>query len=426
MTSTIQTTSEALAGDVAALEDVWSGGVDDPYPLYAELRRRGPVYEGDVLEQWGLPSSAGDRSGRRFFTVLGYADVMAVLRDGRTFTSGVHYRGALGSLFDDRMMVLALDGDEHRTARGLLQEAFSSQSIQKWRTSFIEPLVMDEFITPLLPRLHCDLLEDFAAAYPVRSVYRIIGMPDDPDAYRQFVLWGLRMLAAPSSDPAARESALQASKDMFDHLCHVLARRRLAGQIRGDDLISRLFSAVHEGRQLTDREIAGFLRTILPASAESTTRTFCNLMTLLLQNPAVLAELRSDRSMLPNAVEEAVRLEPVISVITREVQEDVEIAGIKIPRGSIISAATAAAGRDGTVFERPNEFDLHRPRKPALGWGFGPHMCLGMQVARAEIEAAVEAILDHMPRLRLDPDYPAPKLRGAMLRSPASVHVRWD
>jgi cytochrome P450 len=416
----------AHTDDVAALDDVWNGGVDDPAEVYRQLRSQCPVVQEDVLARWGIPSTAGDRSKRRFFTLLNYADVMTVLRDAKTYTSGVQNEG-LGYIFDG-MMILGMDGEEHKNARALLQEAFSPRAIEKWRSSFIEPLVLEEFIAPLLSRGRCDLLADFAASYPVRSVYRIIGLPDDPVAYGQFVSWGLRMLAAPSHDSAANgpDAALQASKDMLEHLCSVLRQRRDAGQIDGDDLISSLFNAVHEGRNLTDHEIAGFLRTVLPASAESTTRTFCNLMVHLLQQPGALETIRADRSLIPNAVEEAVRLEPVVSSVTREVQRDVEFWGVTIPKGSIISASTAAAGRDETVFSNPDEFDLHRPRKPAPGWGFGPHMCIGMQVARAEIEVAINLLLDHMPRLRLDPDFPPPKLRGAMLRSPAAVHVRWD
>ena len=105
---------------------------------------------------------------------------------------------------------------------------------------------------------------------------------------------------------------------------------------------------------------------------------------------------------------------------------EVEVRGVKIPKGAAISACTASANRDEDVFENSEIFDIHRPAKPNFGFGFGPHMCVGMFVAKAEILSAANRILDLLPNLRLDPDHAAPQVTGVHSRGVKALHVLWD
>jgi Cytochrome P450 len=423
--------ANALVEGMADLSAAFGGGIDDPFLVYDRLRAQGDVVPVDLLAAFGLRSKAA-AGEQPVFTLFRFSDIQAVLRDAATFTSSINQR-RIGFLFDD-LMILGMDGAQHKFMRSLLQPAFGAGVIARWKERMMAPLIAEEFIKPLLARGRCDLLADFAIEFPVRSVYHIIGLPDDPTAYSRFATWGLEILRAPTADPEKDPagfaetvaSAVAASKGMYDQLRPIIAARRASGLIEGDDLISSLLRASHQGESLDDHQIACFLRTVMPAAAETTTRTFCNLMLMLLNDADLFDAVRRDRSLIPAAIDEAVRLEPVLSIITRETKADTEIAGVVIPAGSAILLCAATAGRDEAAYPDPHVFDLHRPRKIPLGFGSGPHMCIGMQVAKAEMEAALNALMDMMPRLRLDPDYPEPLIKGVIFRGPSALHVRWD
>jgi len=194
----------------------------------------------------------------------------------------------------------------------------------------------------------------------------------------------------------------------------------------GNDLISRLIRAEYEGRKLDDHEITTFVRSLLPAAGETTTRTFGSLMVLLLERPELLERVRNDRSLVGKAIDEAVRFEPVATFKVRQAAEDIELAGMQIPKGAMVQCIVASANRDEEVFENSETFDIDRKLKPSFGFGFGPHMCIGQFIAKTELQVALNAVLDLLPNIRLDPDFPAPRITGAQLRGPHSVRVIWD
>jgi cytochrome P450 len=144
----------------------------------------------------------------------------------------------------------------------------------------------------------------------------------------------------------------------------------------------------------------------------------------LLTHDEALAAARQDRSFLRSVVEESVRWSPTDPVFARFVAEDCELGGVQIPAGAVAHACLAAANRDPLRWDRPDEFDPFRAYKPHIGFGHGPHTCLGMHVARAEMTYGITALLDHFPQMTLDPDAPAPQLVGLYERGPTSVPVR--
>jgi cytochrome P450 len=149
-------------------------------------------------------------------------------------------------------------------------------------------------------------------------------------------------------------------------------------------------------------------------------------MTLLLERPQLLDRVRKDRSLVPKAIDEAIRFEPVATFKVRQAAQDLELAGMAIPKGAMVQCIVSSANRDEEAFENSEEFDIDRKPKPSFGFGFGPHMCIGQFIAKTELQVAVNAILDLMPNLRLDPDMPPPQITGAQLRGPKHVHVVWD
>jgi cytochrome P450 len=119
------------------------------------------------------------------------------------------------------------------------------------------------------------------------------------------------------------------------------------------------------------------------------------------------------------------RYEPVATTKVRQAAKDLEIRGVQIPKGAMVQCCVSSANRDEDVFENPDEFDIDRKQKPSFGFGYGVHLCIGQFVAKAELTSALNGILDLMPNLQLDPDFPPPQISGAMLRGASEIHVKW-
>ena len=420
--------SEKLEKAFAALSKNYRGLDVDLYAVSREKRQTTPVMEGDFMASLSVPTHAGQRHGHPTYAVFKYNDIKAVLQDAATFTSGFIAKG-LGTFFGgDGLIIIAMDGDQHRKARGLLQPVFTPQSVNPWRAE-IERSIREEFIAPLVPNKRADLM-DFALYFPMRVIYALIGFPQENigDFY-EYAAMGLTILAGPKNDPAeeeaARQNAVSASQGLYDAVIKLVAQRRAEGA-NGDDLISRLIRAEFEARRLDDMEIATFVRSLVAAGGETTTRTFSSVMTLLLQRPELLARVRDDRSLVSKLIDEAIRFEPTSTVKVRQAARDVEIGGVMIPQGALVQCVIASANRDEDIFENADEFDIDRKLKPSFTFGYGPHMCIGQFVAKLELSAAVNAVLDLFPNVRLDPDQPAPQIQGGQLRGASSIPVIWD
>jgi cytochrome P450 len=149
------------------------------------------------------------------------------------------------------------------------------------------------------------------------------------------------------------------------------------------------------------------------------------LIVHLFDNPDVLARVKADRTLIPKALNESMRYDPVAGFMARQALHDVTLSDTLVPKDTAVTLAVSAAHRDPDVFENPDMFNIDRPSKAMLGFGYGVHLCLGMPVAKMEIEAAVNALLD-LPNLRLDPDKPKPKILGLHMRGPDAIHLIWD
>jgi cytochrome P450 len=293
----------------------------------------------------------------------------------------------------------------------------------------MDAIIRNEYLQPLVASKYADLM-DFALHFPIRLIYSLIGFPEnEPERVKQVATWALAILAGPQVDPEkaaqARSAAMKAAKNLYDAVMEAVVQVRAAGAT-GEDLISRLIRAEYEGRQLDDHEITTFVRSLLPAAGETTTRTFGSLLVLLLERPELLERVRNDRALIGKAIDEAVRFEPVATFKVRQAAQDLEIDGVKIPKGAMVQAIVMSANRDEDVFEHADMFDIDRKPKPSFGFGFGPHMCIGQFIAKTEMQVALNAVLDLLPNLRLDPTKPTPKITGAQLRGPHELHVVWD
>lgn len=418
--------NQALERAYTSVSDTYKG-TGDIHAACREARAKSPIFVGDFVKQFGIPTNAGLQQGTRpTFALFRHQDIMAVLRDASNFTSGFIAEG-LGAFFDG-LIVLAMDGEQHRKVRALLQPAFMPETVNKWRDP-IDDVIRKDFLEQMIPLKKADLVE-FGLGVPIRVMYALLGFPtDNKEQYRQYAAWALAMVGGNQVDPErfeeARRTAGVAVARLYEVIHEVVVERRAQGS-QGDDVVGKLLRAEHEGRMLDDHEVTTFVRSLLPASGETTTRTFSSVMTLLLTTPGLIDHVRADRSLVPKLIDETVRYEPVATFKIRETAKEVEFHGVTIPKGSFIQCMVVSANRDEEVFEHPDVFDIDRRTKLSFGFGFGPHMCIGQFVAKMELNCAINAILDLLPNLRLDPDHPVPVIEGAQLRGAPHIHVLWD
>ncbi len=181
-----------------------------------------------------------------------------------------------------------------------------------------------------------------------------------------------------------------------------------------------------EDEKLPTEIAVSFLRQLMNASGDTTYRSTSSFFVGLLSNPAQFAAVKADRSLIPQAIEEALRWEGPLTIAVRQTTCDVEINGVLIPKGAKVDLMQASANHDATQFENPERFDIFRPRKRNLAFAYGAHICIGQHLARIEMERAINMLLDRLPNLRLDPDYPPPSIIGVNSRAPKEVRVVFD
>ena len=165
---------------------------------------------------------------------------------------------------------------------------------------------------------------------------------------------------------------------------------------------------------------------LAPAGAETTYRSSSNLLFGLLTHPEQLEALRSDRSLMPRAIEEGLRWEPPLTGIMRVSMKDAEVCGQRIPAGSVVYVSMGSANRDESRYENPEAFDIFREPQQHMAFAYGPHRCLGQHLARMETTVALNAVLDRLPKLRLDPAWEDPHITGRGFRSPPKLPVLFD
>ena len=231
------------------------------------------------------------------------------------------------------------------------------------------------------------------------------------------------MLAIGQTDYVHAAQAMEASDKLGAYFKGLVDHRRAHP---GDDLISLLALTEVEGEYLPEDVLISFLRQLMNAAGDTTYRGTSVLLTALLENPDQFEAIRADRGLIPQAIEEALRWDGPVAVQSRMAAVDMELAGVRIPAGSLLDVVAGAANRDPALFPDPDRFDIFRARKPHWSFARGPHICVGQHLARVEMTRALHAIIDHLPNLRFDPERPRPEIRGSMMRVPRHLHVCFD
>ena len=394
------------------------GGANrDLYARLAELHRQGPVVLADLAEfidPSSVPGGAKVPEGLlEVYVALSHDAVSEVLRDGKRFSSSL-YSAVMGPVMG--RTILEMDEPEHSRVRGLLQQAFTKRSLERWERDVVAPVV-NRLVDQFAGSGHADLVRQFTFPFPVSVIALMLGLPEKH--HHDFHRWAVELISFSFN----AETALAASKSLADLFRPLLHERR---ERPGDDLLSLLAVAELDGERLSDDDIFAFLRLLAPAGAETTYRSSSNLLFGLLTHPDQLDALRSDPRRMDNAIDEGLRWEAPLTGILRTATEDTEVCGVKIPAGAMVQVQMGAANHDPTRYPDPERFDIFRTPKQHMAFAFGPHRCLGMHLARMETRVALQALFDRCPGLRLDPAWEDPHISGASFRSPRQLPVLFD
>ena len=373
----------------------------DPYPDWNARRCEAPV---EVREVFGAPS----------VSVLSRDACEAALKDEQTFSSEIN-QTSMGPYMGT--VILGMAGREHTAYRNLVSHAFRRSALEKWESELIAPTI-GGLLDAIAPRGRADLVAEVTSRYPLIVITTLMGVPvEDVDRFRA---WAEDV----SGGPLDPERGMASSKAMREYLTPIVEERRRAPQ---DDLISDIVHAEIDGEKLSDEHIFGFLRLLLPAGAETTYRMFGTTLFSLLSRPEVLDRVRQDRSLVPRAIEETLRWQTSVSLVARVAAKDTTLHGCPISAGTSVSVLLGSANRDEKHFEAGDEWDLDRPGEPShLAFGWGRHLCLGMHLARLELQVGVNAVLDRLPNLRFDPDADPAEIRGRAFRGPVTLPVVFD
>ncbi|MDP9335012.1 MAG: cytochrome P450 [Actinomycetota bacterium] len=384
-------------------------GVDwlmaQPYESWGEVRRSEcPVVaiNGDVMG----PGT--------FYQVARFKDADSVLRDDKTFSSSIN-ADHIGQFMGD--LILAMNGEEHRKYRNLVAKAFRASQLERWDETLVRPTI-NRLLDAIAPLGHADLVASVTSKYPVQVICGIAGVPlEDSDRFAQ---WAEEI----NTGPLAPERGHRASTAMVEYLRPLVEARRVKST---GDFLSDLVHAEVDGERLSDDKIYGFLRLLLPAGGETTFRVMGNALFALLAHPDDLAKVYADRDLIPEVIEETLRWESSVTMVSRVATADTEVGGCPIASGSPVGVLTGSANHDETRWDDASEWELGRPVQHHLAFGTGPHQCLGMHLARLELRIGLNAILDRLPGLRLDPETAeSAVIEGYAFRGPRALPVIFD
>jgi cytochrome P450 len=365
----------------------------DPYPIYQYFQANFPVFWDKNLQAWIVTRSA---------------DISTVLHSPDEFLSN---RVEIGrrrfpdsefvGLFDMiARLMLQSDGESHGRWRHLVAQSFKRHAIEAYAPRV--RCLVDEILDHYTGSGVMEFVEDIASPLPVLIISEILGIPASDRAQIKrwcdsFSIVALNFYSTISE--AQLRAGSDAVKSFSDHLRDLLQDCR--GRAGGSGLLSVLVNAEDKGDQLDFDDVVANTILLLNAGNETTTVLLSNAAHVLCTRPDIQASLRRDHSRIPALIEETLRCFPPVQFIGRLVAQDSTLGGKAIGKGDLVIVFLGAAGRDGSVIDAPQDFRIDRPKSPHLSFGAGPHVCLGLQLARLECQILIEAMLARYSSLQL-------------------------
>jgi cytochrome P450 len=382
-------------GGAATIEELEA----DPHPLLARLREQEPVSWVPVLGAWLVT--------RRDL-------VVQAMRDPETFTVD-DPRFSTAQVIGPSM--LSLDGDAHGANRDPFARAFRLDAVRERFTEVVR-VETDVLIDAFADDGHTELRRSVAGPLAVRVMIVALGLEQTPP---RTVLGWYDAIVGAVTDITAGAPVPAAGSDAYAELAASIDRASA-----GDADSSLVAAAAGVAGGLSSEQVAPNAAVLLFGGIETTEGMIANLVLHVLRDEAQRDLLLADPGLLPNAVDESLRLEPAAAVIDRYATRDAELGGVSIGMGDPVTLSIAAANRDPDSFADPNRFDIRRPNANRhVTFAHGPHVCLGMHLARLEAQTALGRLLERLPGLRLE-DAHASAPRGLVFRKPPTLEVLWD
>lgn len=390
----------------------------DPYAFYEQLRGKGDIVWDADLNAW---------------LVTSYDTCREALRQDDVAYDSPHQEGRR-LLFGGTRALPALKGEAHERLHGWWLAEFSPRRVAEWRSSVIRPIVGD-CIERFIERGSAELAEELSERIPIRVITRLMGLPwqddDFVDTYRRLNHQIVNVLNhrthVDKNDKAAAEriwnEGLAAASEIEAMITPFIMARQ-SGE--GDDLISKFW---RDGPRLIEdwnlSDVMANTRLMLQAGSDTTTYATSNMAYLMLTRPGLMDELRSaDEQKLTAFVEEVLRLHGPVHLRSRHAIKDTALSECPFAKGDTVIPVVAAANRDPARYARPGEIDLARKTpRDHLAFHFGPHVCVGAALARAELLETAIALRERMPEMRLDPAAEPPGMTGWLMRAYRPLHV---
>jgi cytochrome P450 len=385
----------AVGSDLESVEltadEHWLDG--PPHALFKQMRSGCPIHWTERFEDF--PEEAG------FWSVTTADDIHTVSRDWRTYSSA-HGITAAGVFPQELIsaMFIGMDPPKHDRLKALFQAGFTPKRIADHEDAIraIAVKVLDR-LEGSPAREECDLVSEVAQPVVARVIGSFMGIAEEEDA-----IWARLMnstLGAGDLDvnPNGIEGALEKDiPEIFERCSRLIAERR---EHPTDDLTSVLVHAEVDGEKLEEHEIVMGFFLLMAAGNDSTKATFCSAMRALMEDPEQMQALLDDPSLIPSAVEEALRMFPAFGHFRRTATCDTELHGQKIRAGEKVVLWYTSSNRDESRYENPDHFDVRRnPEHQAFGAG-GRHFCLGTALARLELKVMLEETLKRYPGMQL-------------------------
>jgi len=389
-----------------------------PWPWLAVARKEAPVFYNPKVDLW---------------CVTRYEDVQAVYKDFKTFSSKengevVELTPLLKEAFPDghpsRLSMTKMDPPEHTRIRKLISKTMVPKIISQFEPKIRERsnMLIDTFINDG----SCNFVTQFANRLPVQVILDFIGSL--PELEDDVTLWGkdfFHLVQGDFSDEMEVEIA-ERGKRIVKWINVFIEVRRVEDK---GDLISQLIRSKGDDGEplLNNQEIIGIVNSFIVGGHETTATALSMLIRELLRHPDQWEQVKKDRSLIPNAVEEALRFWPPIRGNFRKVLKETRIGGVLIPEGSRVQLLVISANHDETVFENPDNFDVNRKNaNKNLSFGYGIHGCIGAALARLEARIALDTIIDRIPNIRIVENQDERWVPNIITSRPESIILQWN
>ncbi|MBJ7461651.1 MAG: cytochrome P450 [Ilumatobacteraceae bacterium] len=408
------------ATDITKVNMVSPEVLECPYPYYERVREEAPVHQTPL----------------GFWAVSRYEDVLSVVRNPEMFSSLAQSNSFVTTPPPEVIEIakqgyprvntlLSNDPPSHTQFRNLVNKAFLPKRVAQLEDSIRK--ITNDLIDAFINDGKVDLVEQFAVGVPLTVIADALGV--DRADMPKFKKWSDDSVA-PLSGMLTPERQIECAHSRIEFQNYMVDRVHEREANLRDDLLSDLVQARFDsgeraGEGMTMAEMLDVIAQLLVAGNETTTKLIAAATLMLIENPEQMAKVRADHSLIPNLVEEALRMEAPVQMLPRFTKEDVEVGGVAIPKGSVVMVMYGCANRDGAKYPNPDMFDIERDNaRTQMAFGQGPHFCVGAALARSEARIAFELLLSRLNNIALaSVDTPTHRELSMTLRGLTNLHL---